>query len=93
MSKFSEWLFQKYLAWQEAQGTQQTYMDYAARLGIDRNTIVDIMLEKALPDNGDLMAIAAAEGLEAYDVLEKERPDEEVVEDIPRLGQCRPIYE
>ncbi len=86
MQNFSEWLNQKYLAWQNAQGTEETFMNYAAHLGIDPNNIIDIMLERALPNAGDLMAIAAAEGLEAYDVIEKERPDEGVIEVYSTLG-------
>ncbi len=86
MQNFSKWLNQKYIAWQNVQGTEQTFMSYAAYLSIDPNNIIDIMLERALPDAGDLMAIAAKEGMEAYDVIGEERPDARVIEVYSTLG-------
>lgn len=86
MSRFSDWLNEKYIAWEKAQGTTQTYMKFASYLCVDPNVIINIMLEKALPDAGDLMAIAAMEGMVAYDMMGKDRPEDDVVEVFSLLG-------
>lgn len=80
MLRFSDWLTEKYTAWEKAQGSTQTYARYAVYLGVDPRVIVNIMLGKALPDDGDLMSIAAKEGLEAYDIIGKDRPEEGLME-------------
>lgn len=86
MPRFSDWLTERYTEWERAQGSTQTYADYASYLCVDPGVIVKIMLGKALPNASDLMAVAAKEGLEAYDVLEKDRPEEGVIEIFLSLG-------
>jgi len=86
MPCFSDWLTEKYTAWERAQGSTQTYARYAAYLCVDSGVVVSIMLGMALPNAGDLMAIAVKEGLEAYDVLEKDRPEQGVIEVFSSLG-------
>lgn len=86
MPRFSDWLTDKYTAWEKAQSSTQTYAQYAAYLCVDPGVIVNIMLRKAIPNAGDLMAIAAIEGLEAYDVLERTRPEKGVIEVFSSLG-------
>lgn len=87
MSRFSEWLSEKYTIWEKTQGKKETYMSYAAYLGVDPSAMISMMMEKALPDSGDLMAIAAKEGTEVYDLLAEEHPDEGVIEIFSSLGQ------
>lgn len=86
MPRFSDWLTEKYTSWEKDQDSRQTYAQYANYLGVDPGVIVNIMLGKALPNTGDLMAISAKEGLEAYDFLEKDRPEEGVIEVFSSLG-------
>lgn len=86
MPRFSDWLTEKYTAWEKAQGSTQTYAKYATYLCVDTNVIVNIILGKALPNAGDLMAIAVREGLEAYDILGKDRPEEGVLGVFATLG-------
>lgn len=86
MPRFSDWLTEKYTSWENTQGSTQTYAKYATYLCVDAKVLVNIMLGKALPNTGDLMAIAAKEGLEVYDVLEKDRPEEGVIEVFSSLG-------
>jgi len=86
MPRFSDWLTEKYTAWERAQGSTQTYAQFAAYLCVNPGVIVNIMLGKALPNASDLMAIAAKEGLEAYDVLGKDRPEEGVIEVFSSFG-------
>jgi len=86
MPRFSDWLTEKYTAWEKAQGSTQTYAQYAAYLCVNPGAVVNIMLGKTLPNAGDLMAIAAKEGLDAYDVLGKERPEQGVMEVFSSLG-------
>ena len=62
------------------------YKSYAAYLWVDPNVVINIMLDKALPDAGGLMAIATKETMEAYDVMGKARPDEGVIEVFSLLG-------
>ena len=86
MSHFSEWLNAKYTAWEKAQGSSRTFMDYAAYLGVDPNVIIEIMMDKALPDEGDLMAIAVKEGAEAYEEIGQAEPEQGVLEVFSQLG-------
>jgi len=86
MPRFSDWLTEKYTAWDKAQGSTQTYAKYATYLCVDVNVVVNIMLGKTLPNAGDLMAIAVKEGMEAYDILGKERPEEGVLGIFSTLG-------
>mgnify|MGYP000879224358 CR=1 FL=1 len=86
MPRFSDWLTEKYTSWENTQGSTQTYAKYATYLCVDAKVLVNIMLGKALPNTGDLMAISAKEGLEVYDVLEKDRPEEGVIEVFSSLG-------
>lgn len=87
MSRFSEWLSEKYTIWEKTQRKKETYMSYAAYLGVDPNAIISMMMEKALPDAGDLMAIAAKEGTDVYGILGEEQPEEGVIEVFSSLGQ------
>ena len=86
MSHFSEWLNAKYTTWEKAQGSSRTFMDYAAYLGVDPNVIIDIMMDKALPDEGDLMAIAVKEGAQAYEEIGQAEPEQGVLEVFSQLG-------
>jgi hypothetical protein len=86
MSRFSEWFNQKYAIWEKAQGSPQTYLSYAAYLTIDPNVVINLILDKAQPEEGDLMAIAVKEGIEAYDLVGKDRPLEGVIEVFSSLG-------
>lgn len=86
MSHFSEWLNAKYTTWEKAQGSSRTFMDYAAYLGVDPNVIIEIMMDKALPDEGVLMAIAVKEGAEAYEVMAQAMPEPGVLEVFSQLG-------
>ena len=86
MSRFSEWLNVKYTAWEKAQSSSRTFLDYSAYLSVDPNVIIDIMMDKALPDEGDLMAIAVKEGVDAYEVLDQAIPEPGVLEVFSQLG-------
>lgn len=86
MTRFSDWLTERFTAWERLQGSTQTYAQYAEYLFVDAGVIGNIMLGKALPEDGDLMAIAAKEGLEAYDIVGKDRPEEGVIEVFSSLS-------
>jgi hypothetical protein len=86
MSRFSDWFNQKYAIWEKAQGSPQTYMSYAAYLTIDPNVVINLMLDKAQPDEGDLMAVAVKEGMEVYDLVGMEQPESGIVEVFLSLG-------
>ena len=86
MPRFSDWFTQKYTAWEKAQGSTQTYAQHAAYLCVDPGVVVNLVLGKALPNAGDLMAIAVKEGMEAYDGLGKDRPEQGLIEVFSSLG-------
>jgi len=75
-TKFSGWFEKRFLAWQLEKGDRKSIDEFAQFLGFPRTTVVQWMNGARRPSDVNAFALAQKLGLEVYDALELQRPDE-----------------
>jgi len=75
MATCKEWLNQKFIDWEKAQGRSQSYYAFARHLGVGQNDLALWMSGSAIPAGNDVLALADKLGAEIYDTLEIPRPN------------------
>lgn len=78
MTKLSEWLTNKYHAWETTQGKPQSYYAFARYLDVAHSNLTLWISGNALPEGDDLVKLANRLGPEIYDILIKPRPASQV---------------
>ncbi len=61
-----EWLEQKFIEWERAQGTRQSYYNFARYLDVNHTALTQWLSGIALPDTDDQAKIADKLGSEIY---------------------------
>lgn len=72
---FNQWLEQQYLDWEHQSGHRKTLQQFADYLGISSSLLSHYLSGSREPAQVNLDKIADKLGDEAYDVLERPRPD------------------
>lgn len=75
MQTLPEFLTQKYLDWQAAQGEIKTLEEYAEYLGVNRSLLSFWMNGKRVPNEENIDRMSLKLGNEIYDVLDLPRPN------------------
>ncbi len=76
---FKEFLERRFLDWQSQQGARKTVAEYADWLGVKRSTLSMWWNAEITPrDDGVISKLAVKLGLELYDILQLERPNEDL---------------
>lgn len=78
MATVKDWLNQKFVEWEKAQGGRQSYYAFARYLGVSQSGLGQWMTGGSVPGGDDLIAIAGKLGPEIYDTLGLPRPNVEV---------------
>lgn len=75
-TKFSEWITQKFLQWQNTEGKRKTLEEFAAYIGTSR-PLLNMWMNGTKPRPGieNIKNFAEIFGDEIYDVLEMPRPN------------------
>lgn len=75
MMKFSDWLTQKYLDWQQSSGERKTISQFAEWLGVRQPTLSEWMSGKYIPRGSkNVSSLAGKLGDDVYEVLGFPRP-------------------
>lgn len=78
MATVKDWLNQKFIEWEKAEGRRQSYYAFARFLGVSQSGLGQWMAGSGSPSGGDLLVIADKLGPEIYDLLGLPRPNAEV---------------
>ena len=78
MATAKDWLNQKFIDWEKAQGHRQSYYAFARYLEVSQSGLGQWMVGTGVPSGDDLLSIANKLGPEIYDVLGLPRPNAEV---------------
>jgi transcriptional regulator with XRE-family HTH domain len=78
MATVKDWLEQKFLEWEKAQGRKQSYYAFAHYLEVSQSGLNQWMTGSSTPSGGDLLNIANKLGPEIYEILGLPRPNAEV---------------
>ncbi len=85
--KFNQWLEQQYLTWAIQTGHRQTLQKFADHLGISNSLLSHYLSGSRQPSSESLDKIADKLGAEAYDILDRPRPDPLLRAVIRRWGE------
>jgi transcriptional regulator with XRE-family HTH domain len=72
--EFQQWLFHKYLDWQGELGQRKSLTAFAAYVGVSQPQMTAYLKGDYLPKGENLGKLAAALGVEVYDVMGMPRP-------------------
>ncbi len=75
---FRQFLELKFLEWQQKSGGRKTVEEFAKYLGIGRTAVSNWWSSDRTPQGENVQKIALKLGMEVYDVLGLERPDEDL---------------
>lgn len=78
MATVKDWLNQKFIEWEKAQGRSQSYYAFARYLEVSQSGLGQWMVGSGAPGGDDLLNIAKKLGLEIYDVMGLPRPNAQV---------------
>jgi hypothetical protein len=78
MATAKEWLNQKFVEWEKAQGGRQSYYAFARYLEVSQSGLSQWMVGSAAPGGDDLLSLAQKLGPEIYEILGLPRPNAEV---------------
>ncbi len=78
MANVKDWLNQKFVEWERAQGHKQSYYAFARYLEVSQSGLGQWMIGNGVPSGDDLLNIAKKLGAEVYDILGLPRPNAEV---------------
>jgi len=76
LMQFSKLLEMKFLEWQQLEGGRKTVKEFAEWLGFGQSTVSNWMNETRVPQSEAVHQLALKLGLEVYDSLGLERPNE-----------------
>ena len=85
--KFNQWLEQQYLDWEHLSGHRKTPQQFADYLGISSSLLSHYLSGSREPAQDNLDKIAEKLGDEAYDVLDRPRPDPVLRKVIRKWGE------
>jgi transcriptional regulator with XRE-family HTH domain len=74
MATLKDWLNQKFIEWEKAQGRSQSYYAFARYLEVTQSGLSQWMTGGSVPAGEDLLNLASKLGPEIYDVLGTPRP-------------------
>ena len=77
MATAKEWLNQKFVEWEKAQGGKQSYYAFARYLEVSQSGLSQWMMGSAAPGGDDLLNLAKKLGPEIYEILGLPRPNVE----------------
>jgi transcriptional regulator with XRE-family HTH domain len=72
---FPQFIEQKFLEWQNAEGKRKTLDEFAEYLGVKRSVLSNWLTGRRNPGAESLRQLSAKLGFEVYDVLGLPRPD------------------
>jgi hypothetical protein len=75
---FPQFLEKKYLEWQQVQGGRKTVAMFANYLGVKQSTLSMWWNSGVAPSGESIRLLAEKLGIEVYDILGEERPDEDL---------------
>ena len=75
---FPQFLDRKFLEFQQGQGGRRTVAEFAAFIGVKQSTLSIWWNSGSEPSGESVRLLAEKLGLEVYDVLELDRPDEDL---------------
>ncbi len=78
MATVKDWLNQKFVEWERAQGHKQSYYAFSRYLDVSQSGLGQWMIGGGVPSGDDLLNIANKLGAEIYDILGLPRPNAEV---------------
>ncbi len=78
MATVKDWLNQKFIEWEKAQGHKQSYYAFSRYLEVSQSGLGQWMVGNGVPSGDDLLNIAKKLGAEIYDILGLPRPNAEV---------------
>src|SRR5512142_2270255 len=78
MATVKDWLNQKFVEWEKAQGHKQSYYAFSRYLEVSQSGLGQWMIGNGAPSGDDLLNIANKLGPEIYDILGLPRPNAEV---------------
>jgi hypothetical protein len=82
--RFPEWFEKQFLIWQLKVGRRKSLRAFAEHLGYDHAVVVRWMKGTRKPNSGHAFELARFLGLEVFDVLGHERPDETYFQVVTR---------
>jgi transcriptional regulator with XRE-family HTH domain len=74
MASCKEWLNQKFVEWEKAQGRKQSYYSFSRELGVSQSSLAQWMDGSAIPNGDDLLTLAEKLGPEIYESIGMPRP-------------------
>ena len=77
---FKEFLFNRFMTWQTQQGHRKTVSEFADYLGVSQPLVSMWLNGKGEPNKTSARALAPKLGMEVFDVLGEERPNENLLE-------------
>lgn len=78
MATVKDWLNQKFVEWEKAQGRSQSYYAFARYLEVSQSGLSQWMIGNGSPGGDDLLNIAKKLGVEIYDIIGLPRPNTQV---------------
>jgi len=75
---FPQFLEKKFLEWQSAQGGRRTVAEFAKYLGVKQSSVSMWWTGTNIPNYQSVSKLAEKLGMEVYDVLGLERPNEDL---------------
>lgn len=75
MTRFVEWLNNKFKAWEEFQEKPQSFYTFSRYLDVTHSRLAQWIAGSSLPGEEDLPKLADRLGMELYDVLSIPRPE------------------
>ncbi len=78
MATVKDWLNQKFVEWEKAQGHKQSYYAFARYLEVSQSGLAQWMIGAGVPSGDDLLNIANKMGAEIYDIIGLPRPNADV---------------
>jgi len=78
MATIQDWLNQKFIEWERAQGRKQSYYAFARYLEVSQSGLQQWMIGSSTPGGDDLLNIAGKLGPDVYDLLGLPRPNADV---------------
>jgi transcriptional regulator with XRE-family HTH domain len=73
-TKFSSWLNNQFLLWEQKQGKRQTISAFARYLGVPQSSISSWMAGAYEPSGENVLLLASKLGSQIYDILEVAPP-------------------
>ena len=80
MSTFSDWFKREYKQWSQTQPGEEDFLAFCSLLGYTPETVLTWMHGKSIPQDGEVLGIAALLGMRVYTILGLPVPDKSLLE-------------